>query len=174
MYEITRLAETISKNLPGSQGLALHYIPCLFAAHHSSTFFLCCVPSLPLLPFLYLILGLFIPLPSGKHYLKGWFIQRWKRIPLIWKLSSFLILLRRYWLGRWWLNEKDKWSEEWWMVQVLIRHQGQMNWFVDLFYLWELNCAGKVQTCYPSDMTSTITCQQQVSPGYVREVPSAL
>lgn len=49
------------------------------------------------------------------------------------------------------------------MVQVLIKHQGQRNGFVDLFYLWELNHVGEVQTCYPLDMTSTITGQQQWS-----------
>lgn len=65
MDEIIRLAETISENLPGSQGLTLHWIP---SVYHTSTFFLRCVPSLSLttlLPFLYLRLGVLLPLPDS-------------------------------------------------------------------------------------------------------------
>lgn len=62
MDEIIRLAETISENLPGSQGLTLHWIP---SVHSSSTSFLSCAPSLFLLPFLYLKLGVLLPLPDS-------------------------------------------------------------------------------------------------------------
>lgn len=62
MYEIIRLAETISENLPGSQGLTLLWIP---SVHDSSTFLLSCVPLVSLLPFLHLKLGMFLPLPDS-------------------------------------------------------------------------------------------------------------
>lgn len=163
MYEIIRLAETISENLPGSQGLPLLWIP---SVQHSSTFFPSFIPSLSLSLTIFISQIRSAPSPSRLWWanviLNGWLIQKKNQDSLIWKFSPFFSLLRSDWFVRWHLNEKDKWRGECWMVQVLIKPSRTNEWVcrsllcVCGLRILQVDMAGRVQTCHTLAFTNRV------------------
>lgn len=112
-YKIIRLAETISKSLPGSQGLTLCWIPHTYAVPHAGAHFLCYVPSFCPLPFLNLMLWLFFPLPLADRQVLFQGIgkyQRPGRILSFENFSPFPSLLRR------WKGQMKRSGVMWWML----------------------------------------------------------